>query len=154
MTYEEMRMAEPLLEAPGARNVRSTGTVRKSGARVVAAEEVVMKLVAIRGLRIMTKLAVVCALAAELLLVGCRPRPLALPGREDDPRELPGREPNDTRAGVQDNVVTVKTVAGKEPPATLIAEDRSRCAVSERRYRETTVGERLLCAWRTGSRAP
>jgi hypothetical protein len=40
-----------------------------------------------------------------------------------------------------------KSVSGKEPRTTLIALDGSRCQVTERRYRETAIGEKVWCAW-------
>jgi hypothetical protein len=99
-------------------------------------------------------IAAACGAALALSLVGCVPRPLALPGREADPRELPGRGPGGTTTKVQDNALASKPVAGKEPPSTLIAEDGSRCLVPDRAYRETRIGAHVLCAWRTGSRTP
>jgi hypothetical protein len=56
-------------------------------------------------------------------------------------------------ATVLEAALTSKVVAGKEPPTTLIAEDASRCTVTEGRYREIQIGDRALCAWRTGDRA-
>ena len=41
-----------------------------------------------------------------------------------------------------------KRVAGKEPPTTLIAEDGTKCVVTENRYRETNVGDEAWCVWR------
>jgi hypothetical protein len=53
-----------------------------------------------------------------------------------------------------DGQLTRKEVAAKEQPATLVAADRSRCAVSADRFKNATVGSRELCDWRTGGRAP
>jgi hypothetical protein len=47
---------------------------------------------------------------------------------------------------------TRKRVASKEEPATLVAIDRSRCAVTEDRYRDARVGQRVTCAWRSADR--
>jgi hypothetical protein len=41
-----------------------------------------------------------------------------------------------------------KRVAGKESPVTLIAEDGTKCVVTEDRYRETRVGDEAWCVWR------
>lgn len=43
-----------------------------------------------------------------------------------------------------------KRVAGKEEPATLIADDRSRCTVTAERFRDTKVGDNVICDWRAG----
>lgn len=40
-----------------------------------------------------------------------------------------------------------KRVADKEPPYTLIAQDASRCAVSETEYRGIHVGDVIACEW-------
>jgi hypothetical protein len=71
-----------------------------------------------------------------------------------------------TRAAVSGNVVgqrasasstanaSRKRVDAKEEPATLVAPDRTRCTVTEQRYRDTKVGDNATCDWRTGDRAP
>jgi hypothetical protein len=96
------------------------------------------------------------ALTLSWVTTACAgPRPLALPGREGGPREMPGAGSTRGRGTWGDEVgLAAKHVAGKEPPSTLIAEDGSRCSATERQYRETSIGEKALCAWRTGSRAP
>ena len=43
--------------------------------------------------------------------------------------------------------VVEKRVAGKRPPATLIAADSSWCTVSEREYHDTKIGDRVRCVW-------
>jgi hypothetical protein len=48
--------------------------------------------------------------------------------------------------------VSEKRVGGKEEPATLIAEDGSRCTVTKRRFRTTQVGQFAVCAWRRDDR--
>ena len=40
-----------------------------------------------------------------------------------------------------------KPVASKEPPTSLIAVDGTRCLVTEEKYRNTAVGERVWCYW-------
>jgi hypothetical protein len=43
-----------------------------------------------------------------------------------------------------------KRVAAREEPATLIADDRSRCTVTAERFRDTKVGDNVICDWRAG----
>ena len=50
--------------------------------------------------------------------------------------------------------MSLKRVAGKEEPATLIAVDRSECTVTSDRFRSTRVGDHVLCDWRVGDRKP
>jgi len=79
----------------------------------------------------------------------------------------PGANPMDpTRAAIDGKVagqraggsteanVSRKRVDSKEEPATLVAADRTRCTVTEQRFRDTKVGDNAMCDWRTGSRAP
>lgn len=47
-----------------------------------------------------------------------------------------------------------KRVAEKEEPATLIANDKTRCTVTADRFKDTHVGDDAICDWRTGDRAP
>jgi hypothetical protein len=71
---------------------------------------------------------------------------MAIPGsggRGGGPRQTgatTGRGPTDAR-------VDAKRVTGKEPPTTLIAQDGTRCVVTEGRYRETEIGSEVWCAW-------
>jgi hypothetical protein len=113
--------------------------------------EEVMQVVRARGRTALMTLALV-----SLTTACAGPRPLALPGKNRDPREMPGS--TSSRGGREDlgqaNGLEAKHVAGKEPPATLIAEDGDRCTVPEPRYRDVRIGEKVLCAWRTGDRAP
>jgi hypothetical protein len=46
-----------------------------------------------------------------------------------------------------------KTVARKDPPNILIADDGSMCIVSTDRWEKMEVGMKALCAWR-GGRVP
>jgi hypothetical protein len=58
-----------------------------------------------------------------------------------------GRElPPSIRTG--ESELSSRIVKGKEEPNILLADDRSRCRVSEKKYRETAIGEAVLCAWR------
>lgn len=88
---------------------------------------------------------VLVALALITGGAGCAPpRPLGIPGRDGGPRQgggsNTGRTPRDIRADA-------KRVAGKQPPTTLIAQDGTRCVVTEERYRETNVGDEAWCVW-------
>ena len=47
-----------------------------------------------------------------------------------------------------------KKVAEKEEPATLIANDKTRCTVTADRFKDTHVGDDVICDWRSGDRAP
>jgi hypothetical protein len=47
-----------------------------------------------------------------------------------------------------------KTVDAKQDPATLVASDRSECVVTAERYRDVKVGDKVICDWRAGTRAP
>ena len=42
-----------------------------------------------------------------------------------------------------------KRVTAKEDPTTLIADDRTRRIVTERKFRDTEVGSDVLCDWRS-----
>ena len=71
------------------------------------------------------------------------------------PRGTTGKVPGVTAAGTGTGLadgLSLKQVAGKEEPATLIAEDRSRCTVPASRFRNTEIGSRAICDWRTGER--
>jgi hypothetical protein len=92
-------------------------------------------------------LVLICVCVSALAAGGCRVRPLTMPGADRDPRALPG-SPDDRATRVDDAQVSMKRVAAKEPPSTLIADDGSRCTVPERRYEETRVGSQALCVWR------
>jgi hypothetical protein len=97
--------------------------------------------------------ALACALVAALLPLACRPQPLTIPGKARDPREMPGTTGNRAPARPEPAVAS-KRVSSKEAPATLVAEDGSRCIVTEGQYRDTRVGDTAWCAWRTNDRAP
>jgi hypothetical protein len=44
--------------------------------------------------------------------------------------------------------ISRRPVSGKEAPGTLIARDGARCTVTEARFKEVAIGERVTCAWR------
>jgi hypothetical protein len=93
-------------------------------------------------------LALGCVCMSALGAVGCRVRPLTMPGSDRDPRALPGA-PDNRATRVDDAQVSLKRVTAKEPPSMLIADDGSRCTVSEKRYDETRIGHDALCMWRS-----
>jgi hypothetical protein len=96
--------------------------------------------------------------AAVLVLaaVGCitrsggsetvRPGVAVLPPDRDVGTTRTGGVPRNTTA---DMPVFRKRVEGKEDPSILIARDKTRCSVSEDRYRKIKVGDNVMCAWRT-----
>jgi len=96
---------------------------------------------------------------AALLIVACT-------HRNEVPRGGAVRGPNDPTATVLPKPAgqpatatskpnaTRKRVEAKEEPATLIAADRSECTVTAERFRNTKVGDAVVCDWRTGDRKP
>jgi hypothetical protein len=40
-----------------------------------------------------------------------------------------------------------KLVSAKEAPSTLVADDRTQCEVSEKKFRKLAVGDRVRCLW-------
>jgi len=85
-------------------------------------------------------------LVVALLVTACMPHvtkqspPIGeRPG--DGGRELP------TGLRAPRSEATSKKVSAKEEPNILVAADRSRCSVSEQKYRETSLGESVFCAW-------
>jgi hypothetical protein len=93
-------------------------------------------------------LVLTCVCLSGLAASGCRVRPLTMPGGDRDPRALPG-SPDNRATRVEDAQVSLKRVSAKEAPATLIADDGTRCSVSEKRYAETKIGHDALCVWRS-----
>jgi hypothetical protein len=84
----------------------------------------------------------VAILALTLAVMGCAPyQHLKKPGGD---REMPTG--TSSREGGRSEVGR-KAVYGKEDPATLVAQDGTRCAVTDKRYRETALGEVVWCAW-------
>jgi hypothetical protein len=55
----------------------------------------------------------------------------------------------------QDAVPDRKRLASKEAPATLVAVDRSRCAVPTDRFEKAKIGDHVWCNWHAeGDRSP
>lgn len=80
-------------------------------------------------------------LLAVVMATGCV-SPQLRGSQGDDARELPpGMSASPAREMAR------KVVSAKEEPNTLIASDRSSCRVTEQKYRETALGERVWCAW-------
>ena len=73
--------------------------------------------------------------------VGWMPRRKASP---DIGRSLPAGA-----SGGSTSSVSSKAVYGKREPVTIIAQDRTECIVSEKKFKELATGEKVLCAWRT-----
>ena len=138
MEYVERNMTDPLLKKPGAANVGVAGDVRKevdvSGTRNGRI-----------GRAFVTRVAVACALPGLVILASCRPRPIDIPGKARDPRALPGA--TDERVERPEPTASSKRVAAKQPPNTLIAEDRTQCVVPESRYERTRIGDLAYCTW-------
>jgi hypothetical protein len=72
------------------------------------------------------------------------PTRAAVTGKVAGQRATASSQPNASR----------KRVDAKEEPATLVAADRTRCTVTEPRFRDIKVGDNVTCDWRTGDRAP
>lgn len=61
-----------------------------------------------------------------------------------------GRDlPPGVSATAEKPTVSRKVVNAKEEPVTLIAVDNTICRVSEKRFRETLLGEQVFCTWTT-----
>jgi hypothetical protein len=93
---------------------------------------------------------------AAVAPIGCAVQPLG--GARTTGAALPsggaGTTPSTPSAtGVQAGVAR-KRVNGKEEPATLIALDRTRCTVTEARFRDIKIGDDVTCAWSASDRAP
>lgn len=50
----------------------------------------------------------------------------------------------------QSNGLARKCIVDKVAPAYLVAADGSECTVTEKRFRETRVGDMVLCMWTGG----
>ncbi|HEX8946071.1 MAG TPA: hypothetical protein VF785_23250 [Gemmatimonadaceae bacterium] len=93
---------------------------------------------------------------AAMTSLACTTSRTTPPGSAPDPSRNPvsGKVPGQrTTASSQPNA-SRKRVDAKEEPATLVAFDRTRCVVTDQRFRDTKVGDTVTCDWRTGDRAP
>jgi hypothetical protein len=84
---------------------------------------------------------------------GTGPRGLPSPSEVQSPGSLPSVG-TQTPSGRTTAVASRKRVAEKEEPATLIANDKTRCTVTANRFRDTHIGDDAICDWRSGDRAP
>ena len=78
--------------------------------------------------------------------VGWMPKRRASPdigGAPSGDRGLPQPMTGTKGAGVSS-----KAVYGKREPVTIIAQDKTECIVSEKKFRELAVGEKVRCEWR------
>ena len=73
---------------------------------------------------------------------GADTKPQGIPG--GDGRTMPGQGTMGREAGA-----LWKTVRGKREPASLIADDKTECIVPESKWKETSIGEKVLCDWRS-----
>ena len=55
-------------------------------------------------------------------------------------------------SGSESFAVSRKRVAAKEEPATLVADDGSRCRLTEGRFRKVREGDYVTCLWRLDDR--
>jgi len=84
---------------------------------------------------------------------GTGPMGLPSPSEVQSPGSLPSVG-TQSPTGRTTAVASRKRVAEKEEPATLIANDKTRCTVTADRFKDTHVGDDAICDWRTGDRAP
>lgn len=84
---------------------------------------------------------------------GTGPRGLPSPSEVQSPGSLPSIGAQ-SPTGRTVAMASRKRVAEKEEPATLIANDRTRCTVTADRFKDTHIGDDAICDWRTGDRAP
>ena len=68
-------------------------------------------------------------------------------GQLPNPATPPPRPGMTANSGSGVPEISQKPVDGKSAPATLIAKDGTRCTVSESKFRETSIGEKVSCAW-------
>lgn len=97
-------------------------------------------------------------LAVALLApIGCAVQPLGgarVPGTTTLPTTGGGNPPSTPSATNASSGVSRKRVNGKEEPATLIALDRTRCTVTDTRFRDIKIGDDVTCSWSASDRAP
>ena len=103
-----------------------------------------------------------CAIVTAVTLSACTqlgrrtgtgPQGLPSPSEVQPPGSLPSVG-SQSPTGRTPAVASRKRVAEKEEPATLIANDRTRCTVTADRFKDTHIGDDAICDWRSGDRAP
>ena len=90
----------------------------------------------------------VLLLVSAMAVLGCsRMQTLQKPGGGSGGgnRGMPGASATTQGSGTG---LARKAVHGKQDPVTLVAADGTRCPVTEKRYRETAIGEVVWCQWR------
>ena len=87
-----------------------------------------------------------------IALIGCTS--IGTHQRTTDVRPGPAKMPGDERTskpsvgGVTGiSGASRKRVKAKEAPATLVADDNSRCTVTDQRFKDTSVGDYEDCNW-------
>jgi hypothetical protein len=76
-----------------------------------------------------------------------------MPGRHgnSEPQGIPGGDgrtmPQQRGVKGRTSGVSSKVVNGKRAPVTLIADDKTECVVPESKFKETAIGEKVLCGW-------
>ena len=90
---------------------------------------------------------------AGLAPIGCAVGTLAggRPPRAGLPSSTGGSAPSATAIP---DAVSRKRVNGKEEPSTLVALDRTRCTVTDARFRAIKIGDDVTCTWGASDRAP
>jgi hypothetical protein len=88
---------------------------------------------------------VLLAALAVSACVGIMPKRASRPeiGGMTDGRKLPASAVGSASAGI-----TSKAVYSKREPITLVSRGQTECIVSEAKYRETNVGDKVRCEWR------
>ena len=87
-----------------------------------------------------------CGVYVTWAAVACtQPQSLGIPGRDGGPRPT---EPSQDGMTPRNFRMDSKRVGAKAPPTTLIAEDGTKCVVSEKKFRDTNVGDEAWCEWR------
>ena len=84
---------------------------------------------------------------------GTGPRGLPSPSEVQPPGSLPPVG-SQSPTGRTTAMASRKRVAEKEEPATLIANDKTRCTVTADRFKDIHIGDDAICDWRSGDRAP
>ena len=96
------------------------------------------------------RLTTVALVAASFASSGCLEAPRHRPsvptiGRPSEPILPDGR-----RESTTESRLTRKRVSAKREVSTLVADDGSTCTVSDKRYRDTKVGDDAWCVWVDG----
>jgi hypothetical protein len=89
---------------------------------------------------------------AFVLAAACvKPQVISRPDVGGNPGPPTGKIPevkSDTAIAPSGGNLTRKIVRYKEDPLILVADDGTKCAVSEAKYQESKIGSRVWCSWR------